>query len=82
VSNRKKISDMIGLACKHGGFCGGPRWAGDIIAPMTSINATTFAKTILVAEGWGEAVEHETEWLPYFERMFRDVFGDGEMSLE
>jgi hypothetical protein len=82
VSNRAKIGRMIELACKHNGFCGGPRSAKDMISPMKRIDAKTFALAILQAEGFGEAAEHETEWFPYFVRMFRDVFGDIEITLE
>ena len=72
------------LACHPGpGFCGGDGGhASDHIKKLETMDARMFAWCILTAEGMAETFEYETTWRPYFERMFRDVFGDGEISLE
>jgi len=49
---------------------------------MTRIDAATFAREILVAEGFGDAVPYETKWLRHFEKMFVDVFGDEPLLLD
>jgi hypothetical protein len=64
------------------GFCGGSTWGGDAFAAMTTIDAATFARTMLVAEGFGEATYYEPKWMRQFETMFHDVFGDGPVTLE
>lgn len=66
------------------GFCGGSGgYAVHYINKLDRINARTFAWCILIAEGWSEeSFEYETEYRPFFENMFRDVFGEDEIALE
>ena len=49
---------------------------------MSSIDATSFARAVLEAEGKGDTFAYDTTWRPRFEQMFRDVFGDGDVPLE
>ncbi|MEZ6029957.1 MAG: hypothetical protein R3C46_09410 [Hyphomonadaceae bacterium] len=49
---------------------------------MDSIDATGFALAVLAAEGMGDTFDHDTTWRPQFEQMFRDVFGETDVSLE
>ena len=69
--------------CLNGGFCGGSGgYVPDLLKGMDRIDAATFARLVLLAEGWPpDQIPHETEWQPRFERIFRQVFGDGDVAL-
>ena len=75
---------MMDIACRHSGFCGGSGgYVEDLIGKLERLDAWTFARIVLVAEGWSpQQAEYEVSWLQHFEQVFRDVFGDGEIALD
>ena len=73
----------MALACRLNGFCGGSGGhVLELIGGLERLDGHAFARIVLAAEDWPpERVEYETRWLEYFEEMFRDVFGNGEIEL-
>jgi hypothetical protein len=70
-------------SCRDAGFCGGSGgYVPFIVDGMERIDAKAFARIVRVAEGFSPAgISADTIWLKHFERVFSDVFGDGQIEL-